>query len=86
MIGCVQIRPGLHKLMSYRGIVENGMVKLPPEAHLPDGAEVEIALRVLQPEEDPFLEAALLAAKPRPHWPRDYVLNHGTYVDGEPLK
>ena len=72
--------------MSYVGVVKDGMVRLPPEAHLPEGAEVEIALRELPLAGDPFLEAALQLAKLRPHWPSDYVTNHGHYVDGEPSK
>jgi len=33
-----------------------------------------------------FLAAVLKTAKPRPHWPKDYALNHGHYVSGEPKK
>lgn len=72
--------------MSFVGVVRSGMVVLPPDADLPDGTEVDVAIRELSPEEDPFLSAVLATAKPRPHWPDDYVQNHGHYVDGEPLK
>jgi hypothetical protein len=37
-------------------------------------------------EDDPFLAAVRKTAKPRPHWPKDYALNHGHYVSGEPRK
>jgi hypothetical protein len=47
---------------------------------------VEVVLRELQPQEDPFLEAVLKVSKPRPHWPKDFALNHGHYVSGEPKK
>ena len=72
--------------MSYTGTVKNGVVVLPPEAHLPEGAEVEVVRRDLSPQDDPFLAAALQAAKPRLHWPKDYALNHGHYTSGEPKK
>jgi hypothetical protein len=36
--------------------------------------------------EDPFLAAVRKLAKPRPHWPKDFALNHGHYVSGEPKK
>ena len=72
--------------MSFTGTVKNGMVVLPPEVSLPDGAEVEVVLREAQPDDDPFLEAVSKTARPRPHWPKDYALNHGHYVSGEPRK
>ncbi|MEO7298656.1 MAG: hypothetical protein ABI042_08790 [Verrucomicrobiota bacterium] len=37
-------------------------------------------------EDEPFIKAILKLAKPRPHWPKDYALNHGRYVSGEPKK
>ena len=72
--------------MSFTGTVKNGMVALPPDVSLPDGAEVEVVLREAQPDDDPFLEAVSKTARPRPHWPKDYALNHGHYVSGEPRK
>jgi hypothetical protein len=72
--------------MSYTGKVRDGVVVLPPHVKLPEGAEVEVVPRELLPEEDPFLAAVLKLAKPRPHWPEDYTLNHGHYVSGEPKK
>ena len=72
--------------MSYTGTVKNGVVVLPPDVQLPEGAQVRIEPISLVAEEDPFLKAVLKVAKPRPHWPADYVLNHGHYVSGEPRK
>lgn len=69
--------------MSFTGIVENGVVVLPPDARLPDGTEVRVET---VGEADPFLEAIRKTAKPRPHWPADFALNHGHYVSGEPRK
>ncbi len=72
--------------MSYTGRVKNGVVELPPGVRLPEGAAVKIEPLEVTPEEDPFLAAVLKVAKPRPHWPKDYPLNHGHYVSGEPKK
>ena len=72
--------------MSFTGKVKNGVVVLLPDVHLPEGAEVKIETLEVTPEEDPFLAAALKVSKPRPHWPKDYALNHGHYVSGEPKK
>ena len=70
--------------MSYTGKVQNGVVVLPPDVKLPEGAEVEIVPREIA--DDPFVQAAIKAARPRAHWPKDYALNHGHYVSGEPMK
>jgi hypothetical protein len=60
--------------VSYKGTVKNGVVVLPPEANLPEGATVEVIAEVQTPvEEDPFVAAIRKVAKPRPHWPKDYV-------------
>jgi hypothetical protein len=72
--------------MSITGKVENGVVVLPPGAKLPEGTDVNIETLELAPQEDPFLAAVLKTAKLRPHWPKDYTLNHGHYVSGEPRK
>lgn len=72
--------------MSFTGKVKNGVVVLPPEANLPEGAEVKVEPLDLVPDNDPFIQAVLKLAKPRPHWPKDYALNHGHYVSGEPKK
>lgn len=72
--------------MSFTGKVKNGVVVLPPGANLPEGAEVNVEPLDLIPENDPFIQAVLKLAKPRPHWPKDYAVNHGHYVSGEPKK
>jgi hypothetical protein len=61
--------------VSYKGTVRNGVVVLPPEAKLPEGASVEVIPAELQSTDDPFLAAALKVAKPRPHWPKGYTRN-----------
>ena len=56
--------------------VKNGVVVLPPEAKLPEGAVVEVILEVPgRAQDDAFIAAIRKVAKPRPHWPRDYVRN-----------
>ena len=72
--------------MSYTGKVQNGVIVLPPDVKLAEGMEVTIEPVESQPEADPFLAAIRKVAKPRPHWPADYVLNHGHYASGEPKK
>jgi hypothetical protein len=72
--------------MSFKGTIQNGVVVLPPEIKLPEGTEVNVETLAESPENDPFIQAVLKTAKPRPHWPKDYALNHGHYVSGEPKK
>ena len=71
--------------MSFTGKIQNGVVVLPPEIKLPEGTEVKVE-PLNASETDPFLQAISKTAKPRPHWPKDYALNHGHYVSGEPKK
>lgn len=68
--------------MSIKGTVKNGVVVLPPEAKLPEGAEVEVIAEKSRPEDDPFVAAALKVAKPRPHWPKDYARNLDRHLYG----
>ncbi len=70
--------------MSYKGTIKNGVVVLPPEVKLPEGATVEVIAEEAAPEEDPFVLAALRVKKPRPHWPKDYRQNLEHYLYGTP--
>lgn len=72
--------------MTYKGRVQNGVIVLPPEVQLPDGIEVTVETSNAGGGTDPLITAARQVAKSRPHWPDDYVLNHGYYVSGEPKK
>ena len=72
--------------MSYTGKVKNGLVVLPPDVHLPEGAEVRVEPLELLAENDAAIQAILKLAKPRPHWPKDFALNHAHYVKGHPKK
>ena len=70
--------------MTYKGTVKNGVVVLPPDADLPEGTEVNVTACEAPAEEDAFSALVAKLAKPRPHLPADYALNHGHYVRGEP--
>lgn len=72
--------------MNDTGTVENGVVVLPSDATLREGAVVKVEPVEVDPKDDAFLAAALKVAKPRPHWAGDYALNHGHDVSGEPKK
>ena len=72
--------------MSVTGKIVNGSVVLPPGTKLPEGAEVKIETLDLLPENDPLVAAVLKLAKPRPHWPKDFALNHAHYGKGHPKK
>lgn len=72
--------------MTYVGKVQNGVVVLPPDAHIPEGTEVRVEPMELTPEDDPLLATLLRLAKPRPELPDDFVVNHGHYVSGEPRR
>ncbi len=69
--------------MSVTGKIVNGAVVLPSGTKLPEGAEVRIETIAA---DDPFVAAVERLAKPRPHLPKDYALNHGHYLRGEPKK
>jgi hypothetical protein len=70
--------------MSVTGTVKNGVVILPPGTSIPEGSTVSV--ETLPAGDDGFVSAAEKLAKPRPHLPKDYALNHGHYVRGEPKK
>ncbi len=69
--------------MSVTGKIVNGSIVLPPGTKLPEGAEVRVETIAA---DDPFIAAIERLAKPRPHLPKDYALNHGHYLRGEPKR
>lgn len=71
--------------MSITGTVRNGVVVLPPDVRFPEGTLVKVEV-LLTAADDPLVAAIEQCAKPRPHLPADYALNHGHYVAGEPKK
>jgi len=72
--------------MSVTGKVKNGVIVLPAGTRLPEGTEVKVETLDLLPENDPRIAAVLKLAKPRPHWPKDFALNHAHHVKGHPKK
>ena len=73
-------------VMSVTGKVKNGVIVLPAHVSLPEGAEVRVETPDFVQENDPLLQTILKLARPRPPRPKDYALNHGHYVSGEPKK
>jgi hypothetical protein len=72
--------------MSVTGKVVNGTVVLPPGTTLPEGAAVRIETLDPARDADPLVAVVEQRARPRPHLPKDYALNHGHYLRGEPRK
>ncbi len=72
--------------MSYTAKVQNGVVVLPPEAHLPDGTEVEVTPVVSLQEAADFTDKLLLIAKKVSCLPQDLAQNHDHYLHGLPPK
>ena len=66
--------------MSVTGKVVNGLVVLPPGIKLPEGAAVKVETLEPATANDPLVAAVEKLAKPRPHLPKDYALNHGYYI------
>ena len=72
--------------MSVTGKVQNGVVVFPTGTNLPEGATVRVETLECAPADDSFTAAIQRLAKPRPHLPQDYALNHGYYLRGEPKR
>jgi hypothetical protein len=72
--------------MSVTGTVKNGVVVLPPGTKLPEGAQVRVEPVGPAGPDDSFSKTVEQLAKPRHHLPKDYALNHGHYLRGEPKK
>jgi len=72
--------------MSVTGEVKNGVIVLPPGTKLPEGAKVQVQTVDPGSTDDPLVAAVERLAKPRAHLPKDYAVNHGHYIRGEPKK
>lgn len=68
--------------MSFIGTVENGQIKLPPDARLPEGATVEVMVRDDVAGLPDHVKEILKLTKPR-GWPKDFSKNFGHYLFGE---
>ena len=73
------------RAMSYKGKVENGQIKLPPDAVLPEGAEVTVDVE-LRPEDFPEWSRELIKLIKVRDWPEDMALNHDHYIHGTSKK
>lgn len=71
--------------MSYKGIVQNGQITLPPEAVLPEGASVVVDVE-LHAEDFPEWSRGLIKLIKKRDWPTDMALNHDRYIHGTPKK
>ena len=72
--------------MSVKGKVVNGSVVLPPGITLPEGAAAQVETIEPATAHDSLVAVVEKLARPRPHLPKDYALNHGHYIRGEPKK
>ena len=72
--------------MSYTGRVQNGVVVLPPEAQLPDGAEVEITPLVTAEQAGDFTDGLVRISEKVSGLPTDLARNHDHYLHGLPKK
>jgi predicted DNA-binding antitoxin AbrB/MazE fold protein len=72
--------------MSFTGTVENGVVKLPPDVSLPEGAKVRV--ESLEPEADPraLVEELRSIARSMPELPPDWAAQHDHYLYGTPKR
>ncbi|MEO7300181.1 MAG: hypothetical protein ABI042_16575, partial [Verrucomicrobiota bacterium] len=71
--------------MSYIGIVnEQGVVTLPPEAHLPPGAKVRVDVLSPSPatSDMPIGKKLLALSGKVKGWPADFAENHDHYLHG----
>src|SRR5918996_1492047 len=71
--------------MTYKGTVKNGVVILPPEVELPEGAEVNVTSLEPPTAEDSFTSLVRALAQPR-DWPDDLAANHDYYLHGNSHK
>lgn len=72
--------------MSFTGKVQNGVVVLPPGAHLADGTEVEVTPVVSEAEAAEFTEQVLRIAQKVQNLSPDLASNHDHYLHGHPRK
>jgi hypothetical protein len=66
--------------------VKPGVIVLQPGTKLPEGADLKVQSFDLPPESDPCIAEVLKLAKPRPHWPKAFALNHARYAEDRPKK
>jgi hypothetical protein len=72
--------------VSYTGKVQNGVVVLPPEAHLPEGTEVEVSFPEPAPNGATFAERFKEFIGMADDLPPDLARNLDHYVHGHRKK
>ena len=75
--------------MSYTGILKNGVVVLPPEAQIPEGARVGVTVPLLRPAAEPAGGAYAALAEfvgAFEGLPPDLARNHDHYLHGTPQR
>lgn len=72
--------------MSYTGTVEDGVVKLPPEAGWADGTKVRVEPVEFQPERGRLVEKLRDIARSLPELPEDWASQHDHYIHGTPKR
>jgi len=73
--------------MSYTGTIENGVVKLPPEARWPDGTKVRVEPLESGTDRRRLVDElrAIAASMPR-DLPPDWAAQHDHYLHGTPKR
>ena len=69
--------------MSYKGIVKNGQITLPPDAVLPEGATVTVDVEVRDGDFPEWSRDLVKLTKDR-DWPEDMSVQHDHYLHGTP--
>jgi hypothetical protein len=73
--------------MSYTGTIENGVVKLPPEAHWPDGTKVRVEPLESGADRRRLVdELRAIAASMPEDLPPDWAAQHDHYIHGTPKR
>jgi hypothetical protein len=72
--------------VSVTGKVKNRVIPLRQGTKLLERADLKGEALELLPANDPRIAEVLKLAKPRPHWPKDFALNHSHCLKGHPKK
>jgi len=70
--------------MTYTGTVSKGIVILPPEANLPDGAKVRVEPIEGVSRSEPVGKRLLALVGSPDELPEDFAQNHDHYIHGAP--
>jgi predicted DNA-binding antitoxin AbrB/MazE fold protein len=70
--------------MSFTGTIENGVVKIPPDISLPEGAKVRV--EPLSGSRRHLVDKLRAIAQSMPDMPADWAAQHDHYLHGTPKK